>query len=438
MLGVGGVARSSSSSYLSSIWLKGRRLATSVGYFSSQTERPKRVSTSSLITQHLKVLGDLSKFRLSSLVVLTTSAGFVLAGSPLDVCTLIAASAGTGLCAASASTFNQIIEIENDSRMKRTLQRPIPSGKITPSLAGLWGGVTGISGVSFLYTATNPAVAALGALNIFLYAGLYTYSKRYTELNTWLGSIVGAIPPVMGWLAATHSFTLPQAQSTIQSSVLAQLTISDPLYFPSLAQYGMFITGEPLTLATLLFLWQFPHFFALSWLYRDDYIRGNFQMIACNDPYGQRTANYILEYSAYLTAFPILTSVLGYTSYMYSIEGTAANIYLLYLASRFKQDQSNSNARRIFLCSLWYLPLLLAGFVFHSRVWNALTDDEQVTEKDQLKEALMNVKETGKGLCVHERMAQRDHLCLKIASDQVQYIYIYSMNCTTVALTELG
>lgn len=293
------------------------------------------------IREKLSIAGELSKFRLSSLVVLTTFAGFSCAGHiPMDWITMTTACVGTGFCAASASTFNQVIEKNRDSMMKRTLSRPLPSGKISVQTASTWGVATGVCGVSMLLAGTNPETAMLGASNIALYAVAYTYSKQYTEMNTWVGSIVGALPPVMGWAAATN---------------------------------GLIIGAEPIALGALLYLWQFPHFFALSWLYREDYREGNFKMISVSDPEGSRLANLIMEYSAYLAAFPILSSSLGLTSFFFAIEGSAANAYLLYLASKFYKDRTNGNAKKLFLCTLWYLPVLLTGFVVHSRMWG----DEQ-------------------------------------------------------------
>jgi len=326
----------------------------------------------SAIGSTLKTVSELTKFRLSSLVVFTTAAGFICAGSPIDMVTMAYACTGTALCAASAGTFNQVFEIENDRAMKRTINRPLPSGKVTATQAAMLGGVTGLTGTAMLALATNPTVALLGASNIVLYAGVYTYSKRYTELNTWIGSIVGAIPPIMGWCAATN---------------------------------GSLVEAEPWILGSLLFLWQFPHFFALSWLYRDDYERGGFQMVPVNDPTGVRTAGFIKEYTYYLTAFPIVTTALGYTSYMYTIEGTAANMYLLYLAHKFSNDRTNGNARKIFLCSLWYLPLLLAGYVFHTRMWDKKSIETEDEQTDQISEAVLQAKETLKGMCVHEMLA---------------------------------
>jgi len=146
--------------------------------------------------------------------------------------------------------------------MSRTKKRPLPAGEVSISAASVFGMTTGAAGTGMLLACTNPTVAALGLGNIALYAGAYTYSKRITELNTWLGSVVGAIPPLMGWIAADGLMTAP----------------------------------EPYALGGLLFLWQFPHFFALSWLHREDYARGGFKMIATNDPTGERSAQLIWRY----------------------------------------------------------------------------------------------------------------------------------------------
>lgn len=198
-------------------------------------------------------------------------------------------------------------------------------------------------------------------------------SKRYTEWNTWVGSLVGAVPPVMGYAAATG---------------------------------GVVLAAEPMALASLLFLWQFPHFFALSWLHREDYARGGFAMVAVNDPHGVRSAGLIWEYSLYLTALPILASTAGLTSWMFAVEGTAANLYLLSLAHAFRKDSSsNAKARKIFMCSLWYLPLLLAAYVFHSRVWEEQTDALGQTDTADQVGMLTEARQRLRGICVHELFA---------------------------------
>ena len=186
---------------------------------------------------------------------------------------------------------------------------------------------------------TTLSLSNPGFTNIILYAGPYTLSKPHSEANTWIGSVVGAVPPLIGWAGATGG---------------------------DLAAY------DPLFLAAILYFWQFPHFFALSWLHREDYARGKFQMVAVNDPLGQRSADLIFRYAVYLATIPIISSMTGVTSYMFAVEGCLLNGYLLFLSHRFSWDHSNQNARKVFLATLWYLPLLLAGFVYHNHNWDKL------------------------------------------------------------------
>eukprot|EP00602_Paraphysomonas_sp_CaronLab_P000944 CAMPEP_0185031728 /NCGR_PEP_ID=MMETSP1103-20130426/19355_1 /TAXON_ID=36769 /ORGANISM="Paraphysomonas bandaiensis, Strain Caron Lab Isolate" /LENGTH=296 /DNA_ID=CAMNT_0027567349 /DNA_START=364 /DNA_END=1254 /DNA_ORIENTATION=+ len=269
--------------------------------------------------------------------------------------------------------------------MKRTHTRPLPSGKISVMEATSWGVFSGVAGVGTLYAFTNPVVAALGASNIALYAGPYTFLKQHSEVNTWVGSVVGAIPPVMGWAAASG---------------------------------GVILAPDCIALATLLYLWQFPHFFALSWMYKEDYSRGNFQMVSVNDPTGSRTANLITRYSAYLTVLPVATYLTDVTSIMFPIEATAANMYLLYTARKFQEDTSNANARKIFLCSLWYLPLLMTAFVFHSQTWSS----KQAQQQDY--SLLTTAKNWARDNCVHEMLVQKTNhekssLCPVKVADKV-------------------
>lgn len=141
--------------------------------------------------------------------------------------------------------LTQVIETKNDSRMKRTRTRPLPSGRISRQEALGWGCASGAAGITVLAYGSNPLTATLGAANLLLYVGPYTLSKPRSELNTWVGSLVGAVPPLMGWAAAM----------------------------------GGVLAVEPLLLATYLFVWQFPHFFSLAWLHREDYARGGFAMV---------------------------------------------------------------------------------------------------------------------------------------------------------------
>jgi protoheme IX farnesyltransferase len=323
---------------------------------------------------------SLSKARLSSLVVLTTGAGYVIGPAAFDPSIAAAACFGTALCAASAGTFNQIFEIDRDASMSRTKKRPLPSGEVGLGEATAFGMGTGALGTAMLYTMTSPTVAALGLGNILLYAGAYTYSKRVSEWNTWLGSIVGAIPPLMGWVAAE----------------------------------GALVAPEPLALGGLLFLWQFPHFFSLSWMHREDYAKGGFQMVATNDPTGERSAALIWKYSLYLTALPIVVASYELTSWMFAVEASVANMYLLHLAAKFKQDpnKGNANARRIFMCSLWYLPLVLGALALHQnttqkqRSAQVLTEEMDEAVGDVLVRKHVEIRERGKELCPHELLSE--------------------------------
>lgn len=333
---------------------------------SSKPEKP-------LILQKLGIYGELSKFRLSSLVVITSGAGFLATGLPIDWTVLAATCVGTGLCAASANTWNQIREQKFDGNMNRTKARPLPSGRIKAPEAIAWGATAGIVGTGMLLASSNPVVAALGAGNIALYAGPYTSLKRTSEINTWIGSVVGAIPPLMGWAAATG---------------------------------GDLLSADPMFLAGILFLWQFPHFFALSWMHREDYAKGGFQMVAVNDSAATRSGDLVMRYSIYLSTVPIAAYSLGLTSSMFALEGTAANIYLLYLAHKFRQKQSNANARKVFMCSLWYLPLLLASFVFYSKRWEV---DDENKEKSQLTDYVARARDYLRGGCVHEIIVNKQN-----------------------------
>ena len=150
----------------------------------------------------LGVYMELSKSRLSGLVVVTTACGHVMSPGTIDVPMVAAACTGTFLLSASANSFNQIIEIPYDSIMARTRQRPLPSERISPAHATAWASATGIGGLATLAICTNPLTTALGGSTLALYTLVYTPMKRTSPLNTWVGAVVGALPPVMGWTAA--------------------------------------------------------------------------------------------------------------------------------------------------------------------------------------------------------------------------------------------
>ena len=288
------------------------------------------------------VLSQLCKARLSSLVVLTSGAGFLMAGPVASVPALVAATTGTALAAASAATFNQLFEVSTDALMKRTAGRPLPAGHISRGKAAAFGFGTLFSSAALLTFGANPLTAVLGVGNVALYALIYTPMKLRSTWNTAVGALVGAIPPVMGWVAAT----------------------------------GDIAAVEPLLLGGLLFWWQFPHFYSLAWNLRRDYGRGGYAMVPVLDTTGGKTTAWLsLRSSAAMAALPLVATAVGATGPMFAVEGTVLGAYFMMLATRFYRTPNDATARALFRASLWYLPVLLFFMVFHSRRW---LDSEEV------------------------------------------------------------
>lgn len=314
---------------------------------------------------------QLGKAKLSGLVVTTTLAGFVAAGGPLYEQVPLASCCvvGTALCSFSAAALNQIYERDRDSKMKRTQQRPLVTGALTVPEAKTAAALWGVGGTSLLLAGTDPVTALLGLSNIGLYAGLYTYMKPRSVYNTWVGAVVGAIPPVMGWTAATS---------------------------------GAILDLDAMILGMTLYYWQLPHFFALSYMYRVDYERGGFCMLSSYEVDGERTSAVIFRNAAYLSAIPLVSTVAGVTSSMFALEGIALNSYALWVAYKFRRERTNANARKVFLTSLWYLPSWLVLFLLHSKVWDE--DHDRDVLRDAISNLVHSVRDKGRKLCLHERV----------------------------------
>ena len=329
----------------------------------------------------MRVYGELSKSRLSALVVATTGAGHLMASGPFDATCLAAALGGTYLLSASANSFNQVIETRNDAAMNRTAKRPLPSGRISRAHAIGWASTAGATGLTTLVLGTNCVTATLGAATLGLYTLVYTPMKQRSPLNTWVGAVVGAIPPVMGWTAAG----------------------------------GPLLCLEAATLGTSLFLWQMPHFFALAWMYRADYAQGGYRMIPLHDPAGERTSALCLEYSLYLAALPPACWAAGLTSCMFAIESVGFNGVLLLAAWRFYNHSSRgqAHARRLFLASLAYLPVFFTCLLVHQRrpAHVALEGDETILPLEEslvdgqlVNESIERIRTRGRELCLHEQL----------------------------------
>ncbi|XP_060796292.1 protoheme IX farnesyltransferase, mitochondrial [Neoarius graeffei] len=268
------------------------------------------------------IYARLSKLKLTALVVTTAAAGYAMAPVPFDPITFILATVGTGLSSCTANSINQYFEVPFDSNMNRTKNRPLVRGQISPLHAVSFALACGIPGVTLLTLAVNPLTGFLGALNIFLYTCCYTPLKRLSITNTWVGSVVGAIPPIMGWTAATGAL--------------------DP---------------GALLLGAFLYSWQFPHFNALSWNLREDYSRGGYRMMSVTHP--AMCKRVALRHSVALIGLSTLGPALDVTTWTFPLVSLPINLYISYLAFRFYQRGERQSARKLFFCSLWHLPMLL-------------------------------------------------------------------------------
>jgi protoheme IX farnesyltransferase len=272
---------------------------------------------------------ELAKARLATLVVLTAIAGYVVAargGASLLAMTWTAL--GTALSAFGANILNQVWEVERDRRMERTRTRPIPSGRISRSTAAGWGVASSAAGVALLAVATNLLTAALSLACILLYVLVYTPLKPRTPLNTLIGAVCGAIPPVMGWTAATGRL-----------------------------ESGAWI------LFGLLLLWQVPHFMALAWLYREDYARGGFRMLPAVDPGGGGTARFAFVYAAALLPLAAAGWAAGLSGQTFLVGSQLLGLAFAWTGWRFLTRRTDTAARRLFFASLLYLPLVLGLMV---------------------------------------------------------------------------
>src|SRR5579862_7250713 len=203
----------------------------------------------------LSVYADLTKARLTFLVVLTTLVGFYLGyRGPVNYLLMLHAVLGTALVASGASALNQLLEREYDAKMRRTRDRPLPSGRLQPTTVMIFGGVCGCAGLLYLALAVNLTTSVIGAVSLLSYLFIYTPLKRVTWLNTVVGAVPGALPPLMGWTAARGE-----------------------------------LSGEGWALFAIVAFWQIPHFMAIAWMYRDEYARAGFKMLPVIDPDGLRT-----------------------------------------------------------------------------------------------------------------------------------------------------
>ncbi len=274
-------------------------------------------------------LKELTKARLSMLVVITTFVGFCMGlESQIDWLRLFNAVAGTAMAAAAAAVLNQVMEADVDRLMERTRRRPLPGGRMSRG-AALWIGCgLGIAGVAYLALAVNSASAVLAALTIAIYLAIYTPMKRKTSFCIAVGAVAGAIPPMIGWAAARSSFGL-----------------------------GAWV------LFGILFTWQMPHFLAIAWMYRDEYAQAGFVMLKRDDPSGAATATTSLLYTLGLGLVSLIPFTAGMNSGAYLLGALLLDCGMLGFALLFLMQRERSSARLLFFASIIYLPLLLGLMV---------------------------------------------------------------------------
>ncbi|MGI8423955.1 MAG: heme o synthase [Chloroflexota bacterium] len=266
----------------------------------------------------------LAKPRLNLLVVASTLAGYVMGGgAPSDVTVVLCLMAGTALVASGASAFNQVFEREPDALMLRTRLRPMADRRLAPRDGMVFGIALSLAGLSLLAFGVNVLSACVAAATLISYAAIYTPLKLRTSFATVIGAIPGALPPVIGWAAATSS----------------------------LSRGGWILFA-------ILFLWQLPHFLAIAWMYREDYARAGFPMLPVIDPDGRSTARQAVLYAAALLPMSLAPTLVGMTTSAYFVGALILTLLFVGLAIRFAMTRSVADARRLFFGSITYLPLL--------------------------------------------------------------------------------
>ena len=268
---------------------------------------------------------ELTKPKIAALELVTVAVAAVVAGSgTLDLWRLFHALAGTALVAAGASAFNQLLERDTDALMERTADRPLPSGRMSVREVAAFGSAASLAGVLYLALLVNPLTAALGALTWALYVCIYTPLKSRSHANTMVGAVAGAMPILMGWAAAGRALDLGAA-----------------------------------TLFLIVFLWQFPHFMAIAWIYRRQYAAAGLQMLPVVDPSGLRAGGQAVLAALALLPVSLLPSMVSFAGSTYFAWALLLGAAQLACAAAFLFRLSDASARVLLRASLVYLPSLL-------------------------------------------------------------------------------
>ena len=276
---------------------------------------------------------ELAKPEVTSLVVVSALAGFYLGSpGPLDWLLLLHTLVGTALVSAGTAAFNMYVERADDARMRRTAQRPLPAGRLAPTAAFAFALVLTAGGVLYLAALVNWLAAGIAFATWASYLFLYTPLKKRTVWCTAIGAFPGAAPPLIGWAAAQGS-----------------------------------LSAEAWALYAILFLWQFPHFLSIAWMYREDYARAEMQMLPVVDPTGRATGWQIAFYTALLLPLGLVPAALGMAGNVYFWGAVALGAAFLWVTLRAALQPSNLRAKWVLHASVAYLPLLFGLLMLDKR-----------------------------------------------------------------------
>ncbi|MFL6465623.1 MAG: heme o synthase [Bryobacteraceae bacterium] len=272
---------------------------------------------------------ELTKPRITWLIVMSTAVGYYFGHSgPWSLLLALHSLLGTALIASGTAALNQWYERDADRHMRRTQARPLPAGRLQPRQALVFGIALSLVGGLELGVFVNWLTSALGVATLMMYLFLYTPLKQKTWWSTTVGAIPGAMPPLIGYAAAANV-----------------------------------LRPEAYVLGAILFLWQFPHFYAIAWMYREDYSRAGIRMLPVVEPDGESTARQILLYSVLLIPISLLPKWMGMTGSVYMVGALALGLVFLYSGIRVSMDRTKARARRVLLTSVVYLPVLYALMV---------------------------------------------------------------------------
>lgn len=285
------------------------------------------------LKEKLAAFFELTKPRIAFMLVLTSAAGFYLGSkNSFDFLLFVNAMIGIALLAFGVATLNQFIERRTDALMERTARRPLPTRKVTPAEALVFGLILTVSAEIYLAFLVNGLTAILGLVVIVGYVLLYTPLKTKTSASTAIGAIPGAMPPLMGWTASANEITL-----------------------------GAWV------LFALLFLWQFPHFLAIAWMYREQYRKAGILMLPVIEKEGRITAVQIVTFTLMLIPVSLAPFFIGFAGYIYLVGASILGIWFLVSSVQTARTKSVEKARKLLLVSVLYLPVIFALMVFNHR-----------------------------------------------------------------------